>query len=118
MTENNEPKSEFEVNPNSVWGNGELDEIEYIKFEGKGDVSVKVQFLDDDPEIRKNQFSSKTFDFEVMDFESKTLKTLSITSMRLMRKLRGFVPLQGKDFCITRKGAGMNTDYDVILITE
>jgi len=116
MINNKEESIEKEENDENVWESQELDEIEYIKFASSGESSVDVKFVTPDPTVSKNQFGTKAYDFEVMDLKTEDIKILSVTSIRLMRKLREFVPLEGKDFCITRRGKAMDIDYDLTLI--
>ena len=96
----------------TVWYNGSLDEIEYIGF-NKDNTSISVKFLDDEPKLSVNKFNTVTYEFEVMDMKSKTVRIFTITSKRLMRTLKGFLPIAGKTFKIDRVGTGMDTDYEV-----
>ena len=96
----------------SVWNNGSLDEMEYVGF-NKDNTTLTLKFLDDEPKMSVNKFNTVTYEFEVMDMKSKTVRIFTITSKRLMRHLKEFLPIAGKTFKIDRVGAGMETDYEV-----
>ena len=112
---NNEKKEQGSAD---VWTDGTLDEIQYVKFEQSKNNSVHVKFVDDNPIARKNKFNQASFDFEVQDMDNKEMKCLSVTSKRLMRVLKTYLPLSGKELCIQRTGTEMETDYNVTLVSE
>jgi len=118
MNNTNEAGKQNEETKNNVWESGELDKVEYIKFDAAKDGEVVVTILDNFPAASKNKFGAITYDFEVYEESSQSLRCLSVTSMRLMRKLKAFIPLEGKKFSIKRCGEAMNTDYNVTLVAE
>ena len=97
---------------NTVWYDGSLDEVEYIGF-NKDNTTLTLKFLNDEPKMSVNKFNTVTYEFEVMDTKSKTVRIFTVTSKRLMRTLKGFLPIAGKTFKIDRVGSGMETDYEV-----
>lgn len=100
------------TNNESVWNDGTLDEMEYIGF-NKDNTSIRVKFLEDEPKISVNRFNTVTYEFDVMDMKQKTVKVFTVTSKRLMRTLKSFLPIAGKTFEIDRVGSGMETDYEL-----
>lgn len=100
----------------TVWDDGSLNEIQYMKFDDTNDMTVEIKFLENDPTCRKNKFNAGCYDFEVLDVKEQTIKTLSITSKRLMRLLREHIPLEGKIMSIQRTGVDMDTDYVIMLV--
>ena len=88
----------------TVWDSGELDEIEYIKFQDAKNGEVTVVILDNFPTQQKNKFGVISYDFEVYEEAAQCVKCLRITSKRLMRKLKVYIPLEGKKFSIKRCG--------------
>jgi len=118
MTQENIPEEEKEQGSAEVWTDGSLDEIQYIKFLEEKNNTVQVKFVDNNPIARKNKFNQSSFDFEVQDVDNKEMKCLSVTSKRLMRILKSYLPLSGKSLCIQRTGAEMETDYNVTLVSE
>ena len=99
-------------NKESVWNNGSLDEMEYIGF-SKDETTISVKFLEDEPNLSVNKFNTVTYDFQVMDMSTKTVKVFGVTSKRLMRHLKAQLPISGKTFKIERVGDGMKTDYEL-----
>ena len=96
----------------TVWYNGSLDEMEYIGF-SKDNTTITVKFLDDEPKLTVNKFNTVSYEFGVMDMTQKTVKVFTVTSKRLMRHLKEYLPIAGKTFKIERVGSGMETDYEV-----
>ena len=118
MNNTNETGNQNEQTKNNVWESGELDEIEYVKFQDAKNGEVTVTILDNFPTQQKNKFGAISYDFEVYEEAAQCVKCLSITSKRLMRKLKPYIPLEGKKFSIKRCGELMETDYQVTLIAE
>ena len=100
----------------TVWTSGELDETAFVKFEQSQNDTVKIKFLEQHPTPKQNQFGSVSYEFEVLDMDSQTIKTFGITSKRLMRMLGDHLPIEGKVFCIKRIGQGMDTTYEVTIV--
>jgi len=81
--------------------------------------TIKIQFLSNDFKTNETQFNGKKaveYIFEGIDLDDAETKILSVTSKRLMLKLKEIRPLQGKNLSITRVGAGFSTDYIVQLL--
>lgn len=97
----------------SVWDSNTLDEMEYLNFNDENNHTVKVKFLDNEPQVGINKFNTSTYTFGVLDMVSNTIKEFTITSKRLMRNLKTHLPLEGNIFDIVRVGSGMDTDYEV-----
>lgn len=89
----------------------DIEAIEFIKFD-KGVVTLR--FTSSEFLIADNAFNNTSYTFCVV--EGKEDKQLSITSIRLMLKLKEHHPLEGKVFNIERVGVGMDTDYLVVLV--
>jgi len=99
----------------NIWDSGELDEqVGFVKFEPQKNNTCNVKFLQADPNKQVNKFGNEQYSFEVLDIDDNTVKTLSVTSKRLMRALSVLRPLEGKDIIIHRHGEGMSTDYTVV----
>lgn len=98
----------------SVWDSNELDEMEFLNFNDYNNHIVKVKILDNEPVRANNKFGTPTFTFDVLDIVTNTVKQFTITSKRLMRNLKTYLPIEGKVFTIERVGSGMETDYNVI----
>lgn len=113
MNQENKQSEPEKENKFSIWTDGSLDEIQYVKFSEEKNQTIHVKFLENEPSARVNKFNQKAFDFEVFDLDSEEIKTLSVTSMRLMRKLEPNIPLEGKSFTIQREGSEMDTSYNV-----
>lgn len=88
----------------------DIEEVEFIKFD-QG--AITVRFTSSEFLVKDNAFNNKCYEFAVV--EGKEDKILSITSKRLMLKLKAHHPLEGKVFEIERTGAGMEIDYTVEL---
>lgn len=88
----------------------DIQEVEFIKFD-KG--LIKIRFTSNEFLVKDNAYNNKCYEFAVV--EGKEDKILSITSKRLMLKLKAHHPLEGKVFEIERTGAGMDIDYAVRL---
>lgn len=86
----------------------------YVKFMADNNNTVRVKFLNGEPVESVNQYENPQYDFQVS--EEGQIKTFSVTSIRLMLKLKANRPLDGKEFCIQRVGTGMQTQYNVSLI--
>ena len=102
-------------NENSIWNNGALDEMEFLNFSKENEYTIKVKFLDNEPQATNNKFGTPSFTFDVLDMITNTAKQFTITSKRLMRTLKSHLPIEGKTFDITRIGSGMDTDYEVVI---
>lgn len=98
---------------NTVWNDGSIDEQEYLTFKEENSFSIEVKFIDNEPSTGKNQFNTVKYDFEVIDMTDEKLKYFTVTSKRLMRALRTFLPIEGRIFKIVREGTGMEIDYTV-----
>ena len=97
----------------SVWDSNVLDELEFLNFTDENNHTVKVKFLDDEPQTGVNKYNTPTFTFDVLDMIINTAKQFTITSKRLMRNLKTHLPIEGKVFIIKRVGTGMDIDYEV-----
>ena len=86
----------------------DIEEVEYAKLSKNGST---LTFLSSNFIVEQNQYKNKSWVFSVS--EEGNDKLLSITSKRLMLKLKEYHPLSGKTFEIKRKGFGMDTDYDL-----
>lgn len=108
--------NENEESQQSVFGSGKFDENEnkYLKFDENN--TVKYKFLENEPTTSINKFGTEQYTFEVMELETKTVMSHSITSVRYMRALEGYTPLSGKGVCVHRVGEGIKTDYQVVLL--
>ena len=100
--------------PPSVWDS--LPESEnYIKFTPENAFRQRVTFVDNEPRQKPSTFQKEKMDyeFEVIDLltPEPTVKTWSISSIRLMRQLSAFLPLDNKSFDVQRVGEGMQIDY-------
>lgn len=105
-------------NNESVFGCGRFDEQDnnkFLKFTDENN-TLKYKFLEDEPEVKLNKFKTEQFTFEVLNSDTEKVMSHSITSRRYMRLLEAHRPLSGKEFCVHRKGEGMETDYDVVLL--
>lgn len=102
----------------TIWNDGSLDEQEneFIKFTPENNQTVNYKMLVNDPDVKPNKFGTQQYTFEVMNMDTKTVCQHSITSKRYMRALKDYTPLEGKTFCVHKKGEGMETDYQVVLI--
>lgn len=98
---------------NDVWET--IQENEYIIFDKEKNANkVNLTFIDDDPIQSMGKYGRK-YDFQVIEVEDpEKVKTLSVTSNRLMLKLKDLRPLSNKTLSITRIGTGMDTDYTVV----
>ena len=108
-------------NPISVWGR--LPESEnYIKFIPENNFMQKIQFIDNEPKEKPSIFTKGKMDyeFEVVDMMTPelTVKTWSVSSIKLMRQLSAFLPLAGKIFDVQRVGEGMAIDYILTPVTQ
>jgi|LGOV01.1.fsa_nt_gb hypothetical protein len=88
---------------------GDWDKIEEIVFVKFDQGIPRMRFRDDKFITGTNAYGNQTWTFDVI--EGKEDKMLSITSKRLMLKLKEARPLEGKIFDIERVGSGMETDY-------
>lgn len=95
----------------SVTEIGSFDDIEEVEFVKFGEGFVRVRFTSSEFLVDRNVYGTKNWTFSVV--EGKSDKLLSITSKRLMLKLKNYHPLEGVVLDIRRIGAGMETDYDV-----
>jgi len=86
----------------------DIEEVEYVKFDKEIPV---VRFTSSEFVVGKNGFDKKSWTFTVV--EGKSDKLLSLTSKRLMLKLKSYHPLEGKVLKLERIGEGMETDYNV-----
>jgi len=102
----------------NVWNDGSLEETEmiYLNFNPDKNNTVNYQMLCNDPSVNENKFGKPQWTFEVLDKDTKKVMSHSITSKRYMRGLADYTPLEGKTFCVQRKGEGMDTDYHVVLL--
>lgn len=91
----------------------DIQEIEYVKLNKEG---VIVKFETSNFIVEINAYKNKQWSFAVSEDGSD--KLLSVTSKRLMLTLKQHHPLAGKTFLITRKGVGMEIDYDVEEVVE
>ena len=100
--------------PIPVLGNfDEIEDVEFVKF----DVGmVRLRFASNEFLVGENIYHNQCWTFSVV--EGKSDKLLSVTSKRLMLKLKEHHPLGGKVFDITRIGQDMDTDYKVEEVTE
>ena len=90
---------------------GSWDEIEPIQYVSFDQGKVTVRFTTDTFTKGLNKFKKTAYAFSVV--EGKSDKILTITSKRLMLKLKEHLPLEGKVFEIVRIGEGMDTDYTI-----
>lgn len=97
----------------NIWNDGSIDEVEFLGFSKENNNTVQYKFLENNPEAKVNKFGSPSWAFEVLDLDSQTVVTHTITSKRYMRHLREHIPLEGKSFCVKRDGEGMDIDYQV-----
>lgn len=104
----------LQVNSMSQTEIGNFDDIQEVEFVKFGDKPIRLRFTSGEFLVDRNQFGSQNWTFSVV--EGKSDKLLSITSKRLMLKLKMFHPLEGKVLDIERIGQGMETDYNVSLI--
>ena len=86
----------------------DIEEVEYVKFDGEPPI---VRYTSSEFIVGRNPYDNKTWTFTVV--EGKIDKLLSITSKRLMLKLKELHPLEGKVTKLERIGVGMDTDYNV-----
>lgn len=104
----------------SVFGKGKFEESDENKFLNfsieKDNNTLSFKFLENEPVVSMNKFGSEQYTFEVMEANEKKVMSHSITSKRYMRALDEISPLEGKTVCVHRIGAGMETDYTVIVI--
>ena len=89
----------------------DIEEVEFVKFD---EGSVCIKFASSEFLIKDNAYQNKCYEFSVMEEEES--KILSVTSKRLMLKLKEHHPLVNKMFEIERIGSGMETDYTVDLV--
>lgn len=86
----------------------DIQEVAYVKFDNG---VVTVRFHSSEFLVGKNTFGNKSYSFAVV--EGKEDKYMSVTSVRLMLRLKELHPLEGKVVKIERVGTGMDTDYNV-----
>lgn len=91
----------------------DIEEVEFVKFDNG---MVRMRFATSEFLVGENIYHNKSWTFSVVEGTSD--KLLSITSKRLMLKLKAFHPLEGKVLNITRIGQDMDTDYEVEEVTE
>lgn len=108
-------------NDNTNSENFNWDSIEetfpFVIFELENKFRVKVRTLGD-PKIVSRDYEENgkfkdQFDFPVIDMVDNVRKTLSVSSARLMLKLKALLPLEDKELDIQRTGEGYETDYTV-----
>ena len=97
----------------SIWDDGSIDEVEFLSFSKENNNTVQYKFLENNPEAKVNKFGSPSWGFEVLNLDSQTVVTHTITSKRHMRHLRDHMPLEGNSFCVKRDGEGTDIDYRV-----
>jgi hypothetical protein len=96
----------------NIWDS--ISDSEYVRFEdGK---EVFLTFTQEPPKTVMTQYGNEAYAFEVrVDGDDKIL---SVSSIRLMRLLKGFLPLGKKTLSIIRTGEGFNTVYEVKDVTN
>lgn len=94
----------------------DISEREFVTFDkDKNNNVIEIQFIDNKfiPKVSP-QFGNVQYEFEVIERKDPgVIKTFSPSSARLMRKLKGQRPLEGKWFKIERFGEGFTTDYAI-----
>lgn len=92
----------------------QISEKEFVSFDKeKNNNVIDIQFIDNNftPKV-SSQYGNLQYEFEVIERKDPgVIKTFSPSSARLMRKLKGELPLEGKWFKIERFGEGFTTDY-------
>ena len=112
-----QPPAQPSAKSASIWDN--LPESEnYIKFTPDNGFKQRVQFIDNEPTQKPSAFKKDKMDyeFEVVDLltPEPTVKTWSVSSIKLMRQLSAHLPLEGRIFDVQRVGEGLNIDYILI----
>lgn len=91
----------------------DIQDIKYVKF---GNEPIKMGFTSSTFLTSENKYNTRVYRFAV-EVEGEA-QTLSVTSIRLMLKLKEYDPLKGKIIEICRVGEGMETDYLVKPVTK
>ena len=105
------------ANPPSIWDN--LPESEkYVKFTPANNFRQRLQFIDTEPHQKLSSFQNAAgnkmnYEFEVVDrlTPEPTIKTWSISSVKLMNQLSAYLPLEDKTFDVQRVGDGLQIEY-------
>lgn len=111
------PPAEQAANPPSIWDN--LPESEkYVKFTPANNFRQRLQFIDTEPHQKLSSFQNAAgnkmnYEFEVVDrlTPEPTIKTWSVSSVKLMNQLSAYLPLEDKTFDVQRVGDGLQIEY-------
>lgn len=88
---------------------GNDNEREFVHF--VNGMRIVVTHETDEPRIGENKFGKRTFYFDVL--QANQPRVLSVTSMKLMVKIKALGKLEGQTVAYTRDGAGYDTEYMV-----
>ena len=98
------------------WDSDKLKAVEnkYLSFPESGIIRYKP--LTNNPTESENKYGNLQFNIEVLEMDTQTVMTHSITSKQYMRELAQIQPMEGKELCVQRKGKEFETHYIVSVV--